>query len=66
MKTNFNTSRFSSPVLGEEAISLYKSVYGDNGEKYIEILEESPYEVAVNSRMLAYLAKITVAKKEEI
>ena len=51
-----NFSRFESPVFGQKAQELYMTIYGDMGAQYVELLHSSPYEVAVISRIIAYLA----------
>lgn len=48
--------RFPSPVLGEEARALYARLYGANGRRFADILDTSPDEIAVVSRLIAYLA----------
>ena len=53
MNTNF--TRWTSPVLGEEADKVYMKVYGENGKRFLDILESSPYEIAVISRLIAYM-----------
>lgn len=60
MNTKFN--RWTSPVLSEEADSLYIDIYGDEGKDFIRILENSPYEIAVISRLIAYLGKVRGGK----
>ena len=60
MNTKFN--RWTSPVLGEEADPLYIDIYGDEGKDFIRILENSPYEIAVISRLIAYLGKVRGGK----
>ncbi len=52
---NANFSRWTSPILGKSAEKVYSEVYGDLGDGFIHILENSPYEIAVISRMVAYL-----------
>ena len=49
--------RFPSPVLGEEARALYARLYGANGRRFADILDTSPDEIAVVSRLIAYLAQ---------
>lgn len=51
----FNKHGFSSPVLGEETSELYTKLYGDAGERFVDILDSSPNEIAVISRLIAYL-----------
>lgn len=53
MKTNF--IRWTSPILGQEAEVTYRNIYGKNGRDFVEVLEKSPYEIAVISRLIAYL-----------
>lgn len=55
MKMKEVSTKFDVSVLGEEAQEIYGRLYGDRGLKYIEILETSPEEIAVISRLLAYL-----------
>jgi hypothetical protein len=54
MNINFGC-RWTSPTLGTETEELYRNVYGESGGQFINILESSPYEVAVISELLAYL-----------
>ena len=51
------SARFPSPVLDEQARELYGTLYGEQGEKYTEILDQSPDEIAVISLLIAYLTK---------
>lgn len=48
-------ARWGSPVLGQEVNELYVNTYGEEGEHYVEVLESSPYEIAVISRMIAHM-----------
>lgn len=52
---NLNFAKFPTPVLGDETQELYVELYGDAGKKFVEILNSSPNEVAVISRLIAYL-----------
>lgn len=52
-----HNTRFNSPVLGDEAKESY-SIYGEPGDVFINYLENAPSEMAVISRMLAYLNKL--------
>lgn len=52
---NMNFAKFPAPVLGDETQELYTRLYGNAGEGFIEILNSSPDEVAVISRLIAYL-----------
>lgn len=54
INVNVNT-RFSAPGLGENTQELYTKLYGEDGEKFIDILNTSPNEIAVISRLIAYL-----------
>ena len=49
---NFN---FSNPIINSRMKDIYTDAYGDNGAEFVNILEECPYEVAVLSRLTAYL-----------
>ncbi len=52
---NVNYYKFSVPVLDENTEEVYEKLYGVDGKKYVDILSISPNEIAVISRMLAYL-----------
>lgn len=52
---NMNFAKFSAPVLGDETQELYAKLYGNVGERFIDILNTSPDEIAVISRLIAYL-----------
>lgn len=52
---NMNFAKFPAPVLGDETQELYAKLYGDAGERFIDILNSSPNEIAVISRLIAYL-----------
>lgn len=53
---NMNFAKFPAPVLGENARELYTRLYGDMaGEKFLNIFDTSPNEIAVVSRLIAYL-----------
>lgn len=56
-----NSCKFSSPVLWDDTKDLYAGLYGNDGDRYIGILNTSPDEIAVISRLIAYLKR----KKEE-
>lgn len=47
--------KFPVPVLGEDAHMLYSKLYGAAGEKLLDVLDMSPNEIAVISRLIAYL-----------
>ena len=52
---NITSTKFFSPVLGNGTQELYTKLYGDAGEKILDTLNTSPDEIAVISRMIAYL-----------
>lgn len=52
---NMNFAKFSAPVLGDDTQELYTKLYGDAGGKFVDILNTSPNEIAVISRLIAYL-----------
>ena len=52
---NMNFTKFSAPVLGNETYELYTKLYGENGKRFVSILNTSPDEIAVISRLIAYL-----------
>lgn len=58
-----NITRWTNPILGEGADSVYTEVYGDEGKDFIHVLESSPYEIAVVSRLIAYLEKVRGGKQ---
>ena len=59
MNMNF---RFPSPGLGADTQDLYTRLYGEVGEKFVDILNTSPNEIAVISRLIAYLKERKEAK----
>ena len=52
MNANF---KFDTPVLGHGTNELYGELYGEVGERFVDILNTSPNEIAVISRLVAYL-----------
>ena len=52
---NMNFAKFPAPVLGDNTQELYTKLYGDAGERFVDILNSSPNEIAVISKMIAYL-----------
>lgn len=48
-------AKFPGPVLGDGAENLYTALYGEDGARFVDILDSSPNEIAVVSRLLAYL-----------
>ena len=54
--------KFEAPGMGESARSLYRRLYGEEkGNQFLSILSTSPDEIAVISRLVAFLAE----QKEE-
>lgn len=62
---NMNFAKFSAPVLGDDAQKIYTKLYGGAGDKFVDILNTSPNEIAVISRLIAYL-KDKIANKLEV
>lgn len=56
-----NFAKFSAPVMDDNTQALYSKLYGDAGERFVNILNTSPDEISVISRMIAYLTE----KKEK-
>ena len=54
---NMNFAKFPAPVLGDDTHALYSKLYGEAGERFVDILNTSPDEIAVISRLIAYLAE---------
>lgn len=52
---NMNFAKFSVPVLEDDIQELYTELYGDVGQMFIDILNTSPNEIAVISRLIAFL-----------
>lgn len=52
---NINFTKFPNPGLEDNTLELYAKLYGDAGEKIVDILDKSPREIAVISRLIAYL-----------
>lgn len=59
---NMNFAKFIAPVLGEDTQELYSELYGDAGNKFVDVLSSSPDEIAVVSKMIAFLNKQKEAK----
>ena len=54
---NMNFPKFPAPVLGDDTQTLYSKLYGEAGKRFVDILNTSPDEIAVISRLIAYLAE---------
>lgn len=52
---NINAIKFEIPGMDENNKTLYTKLYGEAGENFINILSSSPDEIAVISRLIAYL-----------
>jgi len=56
MRTNL--VKFETPGMGAGTKALYRRLYGEMaGEQFIDILSTSPDEIAVISRLVAFLAE---------
>ena len=53
--TNIKGNKFSAPSLDGDTQELYTMLYGEDGGHFVEILRTSPDEIAVVSRLIAYL-----------
>ena len=62
MKMDF--ARFPVPVLDDRTRAVYSRLYGEAGERFIGILNASPDEIAVISRLIANLMEKKLEKKE--
>lgn len=58
-----NRTRWRSPILGQEVETVYTKIYGSEGANFLHVLETSPYEIAVVSRLVAYLQKLKEGEK---
>ena len=47
--------KFPSPTMDEVAQKLYTDLYGEAGSRFVDILNSSPNEIGVISRMIAHL-----------
>lgn len=54
---NMNFAKFPAPVLCDDTQVIYSKLYGEAGERFVDILNTSPDEIAVISRLIAYLAE---------
>ena len=59
---NMNFAKFTAPVLGEDTQELYSELYGEAGNKFVDVLSSYPDEIAVISKMIAFLNKQKEAK----
>lgn len=55
---NTNIIGFDNPVLEENAEKKYTDVFGPDGVGFVRILESSPEENAIISKLLLYLHKL--------
>ena len=58
-----NITRWTNPVLGDGADTVYTEMYGEQGKDFVRVLENSPYEIAVISRLIAYLEQVKGGKQ---
>lgn len=61
---NMNFAKFPAPVLGDDAQTLYSKLYGEAGERFVDILNTSPDEIGMISRLIAYLTERKEAQKD--
>ena len=61
---NMNFAKFPAPVLSNDTQALYTKLYGEAGETFIDILNTSPDEIAVISKLIAYLTERKGAKED--
>lgn len=61
---NMNFAKFPAPVLGDDTQRLYSKLYGEAGERFVDILNTSPDEIGVISRLIAYLTERKEAQKD--
>ncbi len=54
---NMKFAKFPAPVLSDDTQALYYKLYGEAGERFVDILNSSPDEIAVISMLIAYLAE---------
>lgn len=54
---NMNFTKFPIPVFREDTQLLYTELYGEAGERFVDILNSSPNEIAVISRLIAFLSE---------
>lgn len=54
---NMNFAKFPAPVLDDDTQRLYYKLYGEAGERFVDILNTSPDEIGVISRLIAYLTE---------
>ena len=52
---NVNFTGWENPVCMKQVPEIYEAVYHEEGREFLRILESSPYEMMVLSRLLAYL-----------
>ena len=52
---NANPIRFETPNMGQETETAYRTLYGEESADFVQVLRESPYEIAVISRLIAHL-----------
>lgn len=61
---NTSTVKFEAPGMDATAKELYSALYGEDiGMRFVDVLSSSPDEIAVISRLIAFLM---TCKKGEI
>lgn len=59
-----NATRFPASVLDDKAYKLYAALYGENSDVFFDILNTSPEEISVISRMIAFLTERLTERKD--
>lgn len=53
---NISTVKFEVPGMDDKAKELYSAIYGEEvGIRFVDVLSSSPDEIAVISRLIAFL-----------
>lgn len=54
---NICTVKFEVPGMDDTARELYSALYGEDvGKRFVDVLSSSPDEIAVISRLIAFIA----------
>ena len=56
---------WNNPVISDDAHKQYEKLYGQEGSRYLSVLESSPLEIAVLSRLIAYLTLLKEGTEDE-
>lgn len=44
-------------IINENSQKAYAEIYGEDGQRFVDIMETAPYEIAVISQLITYLQK---------